>query len=969
MNIHTYLHTFVILLTTILFSSCHSTDYTNNNNEEKKKIADSVVFANLNIDSLHRYLSIFQKEGNTYGEIITLRELGNCYRNASMFSEALEYHKQGLNFAKHSYDTINIIQALNNIGTDYRRLSILDEASSYHYQAITYCDLYSDKTSKKAIKNKVISLNGIANVQMSLGNNSVADSILRVALRGEEQLGSDIGQAINYANIGAILEGKGDLDSAKYYYQKSFEHNIRANSNLGISLCHTHFGRLYEKQKKYKEAEKEYIQAYKVMENSSDTWHWLESCISLSRVNMLMGNLDKATVYLTRAKYSAIDTKSIGQLAEVYELEHHLLKRKGRMSEALNALTKSNEYSKQIANEKNITHMQNIRVKYEQEKKVAELHRLKNSHNEERRRITMVIYLIMVVLIMAVLLIAFLLNSIRLRSKNQQILQELERTRVNFFTNVTHEFRTPLTIISAAANDIIANARGDIKLKKDASDIIRNSKVMLNLVNQMLEISKMNSKYSRVLNYRHGDIISFISMVTEGCSHFGEKKRVKIIYTPHIERLYMDFIPEYIIRILHNLISNAVKFSQKDSEVHIDLRYSQNSHSTIQIIVSDTGKGFDEQQKSNIFKPFYQASEDSEFIGTGIGLSLVKLTVEAMDGNIEVLSSSDKGSSFIINLPITQKKDNTLPLEMTEWDFDSNDIQQEEDFLENQVLGDKDAPIILIIEDKPEVAYWQMHQLDQKYNFYFAPDGVSGLKKAEEIVPDLIITDIMMPGMDGFELCQKIRSSELLSHIPVIIVTARTSKEDRIKGLQAGADSYIEKPFDGDILQTRVKMLLEQRDKLKQFFSELSSNAILGTNPNSEINPYKPNCDENNGTADNKLSENKGINFCKDKAFIDKLNELIQSQMENGCIDYVELGCKFSITRIQLNRKIKAITGMTTTEYILQLRISLAKKLLSTTDLPIGEIAFKCGVDDVSYFSALFKKHTGTSPTLYRNNN
>lgn len=275
---------------------------------------------------------------------------------------------------------------------------------------------------------------------------------------------------------------------------------------------------------------------------------------------------------------------------------------------------------------------------------------------------------------------------------------------------------------------------------------------------------------------------------------------------------------------------------------------------------------------------------------------------------------------------------------------------------------------LLVIEDHKDIQLYLKVLFGKEYEFHLAENGEEGLKKAQDIMPDLIITDIMMPGMDGFELCQKIRSSELLSHIPVIIVTARTSKEDRIKGLQAGADSYIEKPFDGDILQTRVKMLLEQRDKLKQFFSELSSNAILGTNPNSEINPYKPNCDENNGTADNKLSENKGINFCKDKAFIDKLNELIQSQMENGCIDYVELGCKFSITRIQLNRKIKAITGMTTTEYILQLRISLAKKLLSTTDLPIGEIAFKCGVDDVSYFSALFKKHTGTSPTLYRNN-
>lgn len=651
----------------------------------------------------------------------------------------------------------------------------------------------------------------------------------------------------------------------------------------------------------------------------------------------------------------------------MYELEHRLRKQQGRQGEALEALTKSNEYYKQIDNEKNITHMQNIRVKYEQDKKEAELNHLKTKHQQERRRITMGIYLIMVILIFAVLMIAFLLNSARLRAKNNQIMKELERTRVNFFTNVTHEFRTPLTIIIAAAKDIIDNTPDDIHMKKDATDIIRNGKVMLNLVNQMLEISKMRSEYSRTLNYHYGDFISFVTMVVEGCSHFGEKRNVSISFKSEIERLDINFVPDYTIRILHNLISNAVKFSKPDSQVEISLKYSSQRTNSLELIIHDTGSGLNEQQRRDIFKPFYQASEDSGFIGTGIGLSLVKLTIEALGGEIEIESQPDKGSSFIVSLPINYNKNYSTPLDMSDWDVsDSFHNESETIQIENETFIDKDAPNILIVEDNPEVAYWQMRQLDSQYNFSFAMDGLEGLKKAEEIVPDLIITDIMMPGIDGYEFCRRIRNSELLSHIPVIMITARTSKEDKIKGLSAGADSYIEKPFDSDILSIRVKMLLEQRAKLRVYFSELS------TDPNQE-NSYKDNFSPDSGNCNNddveKRTVNTGISFCKDKFFIDKLNIEIVKQMEQGSIDYTELGCKFSITRTQLNRKIKAITGMTTTEYILRMRIKMAKELLTSTDLPIGEIAYKCGVDDISYFGTIFKKHTGVSPTQYRSSN
>lgn len=226
--------------------------------DEEKAKTDSVVMANRNIDSLTVLAERFKKGGDGYGEIAAYRELGKCLREDSRFEDAINAHKKGLECAVKACDTLQIIQALNNIGTNFRRMGILDEASSYHYQALTYCEAYSDKESKAARKSRVISLNGIGNVHLTLDNREAADSVFRMALAWEQELGSALGQAINCANIGSIFESNGQADSAWHYYRLSMKFNREEKSDLGISLCHTHFGRLYEKENKLDSAVNEY---------------------------------------------------------------------------------------------------------------------------------------------------------------------------------------------------------------------------------------------------------------------------------------------------------------------------------------------------------------------------------------------------------------------------------------------------------------------------------------------------------------------------------------------------------------------------------------------------------------------------------------------------------------------------------------------------------------------------------------
>lgn len=909
---------------------------------------DSVVYSVGDADSLARVMDSFISAGNLYGEMVAARELGKKLRNASQFYEAIDVHKRGLVAAEKLRDTVQIVQALNNIGTNYRRLAILDEASSYHYQALTYCDQYSGSRNpddRTARKNRVVSLNGIGNVQLTLGNADEAENAFRQALKGENELGSALGQAINYANLGSILESREMLDSARYYYGKSLEFNEKVKSDLGVSLCHAHFGRLAEKEGDYDTAIEEYRQAYDIMEGNSDVWHWLESAVSLVRAYINAGNLERASFYLAKAGKEAGRISSMEYLAEVNRLEYLISKKKGNAVKALEYYVRSREYADSVASEKNLNHIQNVRVRYERERKQNEIELLNRSWEAERKNRNALLTMSLIALFLTIATIIVLIFLIALRNRNQRIIKEMERMKSTFFTNITHEFRTPLSVVQAAAGDVL-NRSSDPEVRRDALDILRHGKGLLNLINQILDIAKLTEKSAvkAVPEWKYGDIVGFISMICESYRPFAQTAGVRLVFSSPVEELEMDFIPDYVQKIVGNLLSNAVKFSPSGADV---LLFVKQEEADVHIIVCDKGVGMTAQQKDKIFIPFYQAPTDSQRIGSGIGLSLVKLSVEAMNGRVDVHSAPGEGTVFIVRIPLAYGGKVSGRLNMAEYNIPEADTLATTRLEINEdIVCGTDSFSILIIEDTAEVARWQMKQLGEGYSYYFASDGESGLARAEEIIPDLIITDIMMPGMDGYEVCRRIRSSELLNHIPVIMVTAKATHEDRMKGLAAGADAYLEKPFHADELAVRVSKLLEQRKLLQSKWE-----AVIRQGEPVEENP-----------AANELPD-------ADRAFVGKFTDAVNKCFETGTLDYDFIASEMCLTRSHMNRKLKAITGMTSTEYIKTMRISLAKALIDTTDMKIEAIAMRCGVDDVAYFSSLFRKATGMTPTAWRSRN
>ena len=446
-------------------------------------------------------------------------------------------------------------------------------------------------------------------------------------------------------------------------------------------------------------------------------------------------------------------------------------------------------------------------------------------------------------------------------------------------------------------------------------------------------------------DWRTDNIVPYLLMIVETFYDYAHSQGIELIFAPRENEVTMDFVPDYVMKMVNNLISNALKFTPKGGHVRITTRCEQQQ---LLLQVADDGCGIDRQHQQHIFEPFYQAGDDSSAQGTGVGLALVRQIVAAVGGTIKVDSSPGHGSIFTVTMPVTVGQWRPLTDDerrgLAAFAVTGLTPSGSNELVDSQVseAPDDDSVRLLVIEDNRDVAYYIGSLFRDRYEVFYATNGRIGFEKAREIVPDLIITDLMMPEVDGLQFCRMVRQSEVVSHVPIIVITARTTSDDLIRGIEAGADAYLYKPFNAQELTARVEQLLETRRLLREKFSRMLT---LGSDPSAQDGKF--------------LSRS-------DAQFIGRLTDLVCSLMGRGQSDVDTIAQQLNMSPGQLRRKVGAITGKTPATYILQIRLANAQRLLDKhPELTISDVAYRTGFGDVAHFSHAFQKAFDMSPSKW----
>ena len=530
--------------------------------------------------------------------------------------------------------------------------------------------------------------------------------------------------------------------------------------------------------------------------------------------------------------------------------------------------------------------------------------------------------------------------------KSHEQEQELNDERLRFYTNITHELRTPLTLILGPLEDLVKSNTLSSKDHHRISVIHQSAVRLLNLINQILDFRKTETQNKR-LCVTKGNLTSAVYEIGLKYKELNNKPEIQILIEVEEENMVLFFDKEVITMILDNLISNALKYTEKG---YIRIRaewVTENGIRYAQLSVEDTGYGIGQDALAHIFERYYQESGEHQASGTGIGLALVKNLVKLHEGDIQVKSLPEIGTTFYLRLPAG----NTYPQALHGEDIhtDKQDGKEEEP-IEKQEVADKDKnarPIILVVEDNADIRDYIADSFTDLYEIKTAANGKEGLQIATDCIPDIIVSDIMMPVMNGVVMCQKLKADIRTSHIPVILLTAKDSITDKEEGYQAGADSYLTKPFSAGLLQSRISNLLTQRRLLSERFA---------------IRPDKP---KKQSMEEKRAIITESMNKL-DKEFLDKITNTITEGLaaaEN--IDITVLSNVMCMSSSTLYRKVKALTGMSTNEYIRKIKMQLAEKYLLEGKYSISEIAFKVGINSNVYFRQCFKEEFGMSASDY----
>ncbi len=865
---------------------------------------------------------------DTRGIIRTYHWEGKYFGHISEYSKAIENHKKALELSKRENDTVMIIASLNNMGSNYRKQDKNSAALTVLYEALECSEAHKNDFWTAIIQNN------IGNVFQGQKDYDKALEIFKESLQFGIENKNLQHLEISYGCIGETFLLQHQLDSAIYYVNKSEECSIKRKSSIGIALSSYLKGRVLMEQGRYRKAEVALQSSLRIHKHYKNT-RYINYCLSeLGVVYMKMGRYKLSEEHLLEAKEIALKINSYENIVKASKSLSELYRKRKLWEKSIEELKVAQNYKDLLFNESKTQLIEELNIAYDTEKreKILQEEKAKVISGELRRKKTLFISITAIMLLLMLSVVFFYIARSRRRVNEKQ--RELSELKTNFFNNISHEFVTPITLIKGTTEHLVESGSIDREHQEAYETINRNCNRLLNLVNQLLNLAKIDvGKYHYY--FQKGNLAALLKDYIVPFERVAKEGRLRFHY--NIQNTGdIWFSPELLETIVYNLLSNAIKYCAPQGEIILDFNYDTTIAVGRLSVTNDTEVS--SKNLSLLFERFYQEREGAQ--GVGLGLSITKEMANLYQGEVRVEKINDKQIQFVFEFTTDKEK---LPQKY----IVEEPYKREENTLLPSMWDDEEkgscisvaendiVPRILIVDDNKDMREYIASCFNGKYVVYMAENGKEGFALATEKLPDIIISDRVMPVMNGIEMCQLLRKDPITQHIPIVMLTAKAGADDIQEGLKCGVVDYITKPFYNRVLEMKINNILDVQNELKERYrKELvikSLDMVFGE-------------DEHD--------------------FAYKLQQVLDKHLTNPDLNVQLLSDFMGMTRSQLYRKIKEHTGLNVVEFIKTRRINLAVELLKNTN-QINKVCYDVGFNTPSYFTKTFKEIIGCLPSEY----
>ena len=889
--------------------------------------------AQTSVDSLRALLNNRTADTTHVG---LLNQLGHVYTYSATDS-ALTYTRRALSLAHKIGYHRGTARANYQLSRINRLLGNYPEALNNGLESLTYYEQAKQKPQIAGV------LTNLGSIYFRLQDYDKALEYYQESMKMHEELGDETGLASSLVGIGLVYENIFQYEKALTNYLQALAINRHHNLLLNTATNLVNIGDLYLNQNQYEKALPFLIESLEINKKINNQQGMASVFRHLAQLYQKKGDLQKSMEYAELALELANRVKRKVIASEVSLLLSENYTEFGDYQKAFEFFQLHIKYKDSLYNVAKLKELSSLESRYEVQQREQELKIQEQTIallNRDNKLDRLWRNILAGGLLLFGLLGFIVYKFLRLRNRKSkellaieqtvtQKLQQLDKEKSQFFANISHEFRTPLTLIKGPIEQLDQNTAH--KLGPESLGMIkRNTDRLLRLVDQLLDLSKLDEGNLK-LETKEAEVFGFLRATASSFDSHANERNISYKIQVPTQILWASFDQDKLEKIIYNLLGNAFKFSNTGSEINLTVTHANH---ILRIRIEDNGPGIAPKQLPKIFNRFYRADDKGGAEGSGIGLALTHELVELMGGSINVQSKLGKGTAFTIKIPLQ-----VIPEKMGATSTTTGASKEQRSSFSIKSSGERteELPIILLIEDNKDMRSYITEVLSHSFRIQEAKNGRIGLEIAVVNPPDLIISDLMMPEMDGMQFCKHIKSHIVTSHIPVIMLTAKSGLKNKIEGLELGADDYITKPFEAKELLARAKNLIKQRKQLRESYSQLKT----------QLHPK--------GITINSLDED----------FLEKLHELLESNYMNPEFKVPHLYKAMAMSRAQFQRKIKALCNETPGALLRNFRLKRAAQLLTQDANNIGQIAYDVGFNNLSYFTKCFREYFDTLPSSY----